>query len=184
MSRVQVFNAKSITFNYDRIADRICLALGDAKSEVFHHAWITRRYLQELLPRMASWMDASCPLIEENKIPLTTEQKTKVASFEHNSARKQVKTQKGPPPENQARKIDKSYLLSGLQLSHQTDLITLVFIDVQNRPVSGMKISRNELHKLASCLLDLANRVGWNIRSPWEPADTVTISSDASVARH
>ncbi|PIE42916.1 MAG: hypothetical protein CSA50_07770 [Gammaproteobacteria bacterium] len=184
MAKVQVFNARSITFNYDRTADRIYLVLGDAKSELFHHAWITRRYLQQLLPQVANWLDAGCPLLEDNKIPLTAAQKTRVASFEHNAAKERIKTQKGPAPENMAKQIDKSYLLRGLQLSNDADLITLVLIDTQNQPVSGMKLSRNELHKLVSCLLDLANRVGWNIGSPWRSAGTVTIPADMNPAKH
>ncbi len=183
MSQIELFTAKSITFNYDKMADRICLVLGDARSEHFHHAWLTRRYLQQLLPQVAGWMDARCPLIERNTLPLTTEQKAKVAAFEHSSAQQQVKTQKGPSPDTQAKRIDQSYLLKGIELSEKDGMVTLVFIEVKSKPVSGMRMSRNELHKLLSCLLDLGNRAGWGLASPWESA-TVPIPSALHVAKH
>lgn len=183
MSTIELFTAKSITFNYDKMADRICLVLGDARSEHFHHAWLTRRYLQQLLPQVAGWLDARCPLIEEGALPLTTAQKSKVAAFEHNSATQQVKTQKGPLPDAQAKQIDQSYLLKGIELSEKGGLVTLVFVEAKSKPVSGMRMSRNELHKLLSCLLELGNRGGWGLSSPWE-SSTVTIPGTFQSARH
>jgi hypothetical protein len=166
-----LFYAQSVQFSYHSDADRIML-LFDAQQS--HRVWLTRRYLTQLLPRMADWLNKTAVC---KSIDVTTESvRLAISEFEHASAKSQIKTEKeqGGRGANieRPKATSREYLSTMLQLQTQKNKVLVQFGHGKVFE-SAILLQRSELHKLLGCLLGLANDSGWSVDSPWQSVGLV-----------
>jgi hypothetical protein len=160
------YAAKSVSLRYDPKQDRIEWT-NHCRDKQFVTCWLTRRFLGNILPRLAEWLDAKA---EQQAAPRaagsqTPAEKQHIRRFEHEMAQHQVKAVREPAPQ---REWVAEFLLDGIQLARVKGGFRLTMTDRDKQHEVVLGLTGPQLHKVVGELLLLSENGQWNVDNPWQ----------------
>jgi len=158
--------ARSVSMSYRPIEDRIRWA-SECEGGVLVAAWVTRRHLVILLPRLAEWLDQQSPLQRQTVAPEAAKQE--IRSFEHQAAQQRIKAVRG---KTRVRQPDVEFLLNyfGVRVIGE-GLVELHLVAPGEELRVSLPGTVAQLHKLIRELLEIGNAAGWGVADPWRSVE-------------
>ncbi|MCG8609803.1 MAG: hypothetical protein MI864_04630 [Pseudomonadales bacterium] len=176
----EVFKSSGLAFKFDPVQDRICTLMYKDQNHIELKAWMTRRFVNNMLPKLSSWLEerdekaAVGEAKQENMVVHSNRQA--VSRFEHHKAQQQVPSATESVPNSQIAEVD-SFLINGMRLQERGGRVVLWFIDDKSSVRANMVLSRGELHKVLGTVIRVAENAQWQIENPWSFTSVVGASA-------
>ena len=156
--------AHSLSLRYVALEDRIEW-LSHCENNRVVSAWVSRRLLVSLLPRLAQWLDSAGERQSDthNNARTVTEKKH-IHRFDHDIAQRQVKSVKGSLPKTYK---SEQFLLRHLEFKTTKAGVIIGLAAEKKCIVVAFSASLPELHKVIGELLRISADAGWGINNPW-----------------
>jgi len=152
--------AQSVTLRYSPLDDRILLSFHNPSRRRVD-AWITRRFLLQLLPQLSKWVEnqvspksATEPLQGKDRL-----------QFDYEISQLKIPHQPNHPAESLTP--ERVFVVAGMRISAHNQKIKLLITDRTTTELILLNVSRAELHKIMGQILQLANKANWRINNPF-----------------
>lgn len=161
------YTAKSISINYSQAEDRIqCISQCDG--DEFVRAWITRRFLGLIMPRIAVWTIKKSVQTGyvDSVMTIDSAAKTAMGLYEHELAQQQVEAVMESIP---VRKIIDEFLLDNFIMSMSPKgYVNIIFAAPKDRTKLKFQVSMPQVHKIMGEFMKVSTASGWGIPDPWK----------------
>lgn len=160
------YSAKSVSVNYSSMEDRIQW-ISRCDGDIFIRAWITRRFLDLIMPRIADWlMKRNVRAGEVSGLPVDTVGKMAMGVYEHGLAQKQVKAVRETIP---LMKVIDEFLVDNLVMSMSPKgYVNITLAAPKERVTLKFQASMPQVHRIMGELVKVAEASGWGISDPWK----------------
>ena len=156
--------ACSLSLRYVALEDRIEW-LCHCENNILVAAWVSRRLLISLLPRLAEWLDKTSERQSDSDSNVrTVVEKKHIHRFDHDVAQRQVKAVKESLPKTS---VSEQFLLRHLEFKAAKQGVIIGLAAEKNCTLVAFSASLPELHKVIGELLKIGNDADWGISNPW-----------------
>lgn len=160
------YSAKSVSVNYSSMEDRIQW-ISRCDGDIFIRAWITRRFLGMIMPRIAEWMmkrnvQTECASV----LPVDSAGKMAMGLYEHEIAQQQVQAIRENIP---VMKIVDEFIVDNFTMSMTAKgYVNIALAAPKDRINLKFQASMPQVHKIMGELMEISSVSGWGIPDPWK----------------
>ncbi len=162
------YRVNSLSLGYSLIEDRIQWLSHISENE-YVTAWVTRRFLMRMVPKISHWLVQSSTVPGKKAQPVKAQSAARnIVQFQHEMAQKEV-------PVTKEKKSDKvqvdEFVVASINLTPKDKDIVLYLMSNRNdegkfEKTIGMRMSPPHLHRILGELMSIAKKAEWSLDNP------------------